>query len=220
MFLACCTRPDIAFAVSLLARHTHAPTARHWHGIQNILKYIRADTALGLHYSKGSASPLQLSIYADAGFISDITAGKSQTGILVFLGDCLISWRSFKQTMVSTSSNHAELMAVYEAIREMLFLRRIIHEITTDLQLPSSQPISIIREDNQACLKQLAAGYVHTEMTKHIAPKFFFIKESITDQARLEYISSSNNLADLLTKTLPTVAFNFLRDSLNLRSAK
>ena len=30
MYLANCTRPDIAFAVNLLARHSTTPTKRHW----------------------------------------------------------------------------------------------------------------------------------------------------------------------------------------------
>ena len=32
MYLANSTRPNIAFAVSLLARHSAAPTKRHWTG--------------------------------------------------------------------------------------------------------------------------------------------------------------------------------------------
>ena len=36
MYLANCTRPDIAFAVNLLARHSAVPTKRHWSGVKNI----------------------------------------------------------------------------------------------------------------------------------------------------------------------------------------
>ena len=41
MYVANCTRPDIAFAVNLLARHSAAPTKRHWTGVKNILRYLR-----------------------------------------------------------------------------------------------------------------------------------------------------------------------------------
>jgi hypothetical protein len=34
MYLANSTRPDIAFAVNLLARYSAAPTKRHWTGIK------------------------------------------------------------------------------------------------------------------------------------------------------------------------------------------
>jgi len=37
MYLANSIRPDIAFAVNLLARHSAAPTKRHWIGVKQIL---------------------------------------------------------------------------------------------------------------------------------------------------------------------------------------
>ena len=40
MYLANCTRPDIAFVVNLLARHSAAPTKRHWSGVKNIFRYL------------------------------------------------------------------------------------------------------------------------------------------------------------------------------------
>ena len=40
MYLANSTRPDIAFAVNLLARHSAAPTKHHWLGIKTIIRYL------------------------------------------------------------------------------------------------------------------------------------------------------------------------------------
>lgn len=37
MYLASHTRPDIAFAVNLLARYNSSPTRRHWNGVKHIL---------------------------------------------------------------------------------------------------------------------------------------------------------------------------------------
>ena len=44
MYLANCTRPDIAYAVNLLARYSSAPTRRHWNGIKHILRYLHETT--------------------------------------------------------------------------------------------------------------------------------------------------------------------------------
>ncbi|WKA03311.1 hypothetical protein VitviT2T_021428 [Vitis vinifera] len=65
MYLANCTRPDIAFSVNLLARYSSAPTRRHWNGIKHILRYLRGTTDMGLFYSRESKQ--QLLGYADAG---------------------------------------------------------------------------------------------------------------------------------------------------------
>jgi len=54
MYLANCTRPDIAFAVNLLARFSSCPTKRYWKGIKHIFRYIRGTSDLGLFYSNNS----------------------------------------------------------------------------------------------------------------------------------------------------------------------
>jgi len=50
MYLANSTRPDIAFAVNLLARHSAAPTKRHWAGGKQILRYLNGTKDLGLFF--------------------------------------------------------------------------------------------------------------------------------------------------------------------------
>ena len=69
MYLATCTRPDIAFPVNLLSRYSSAPTRRHWNGIKHILRYLKETYDMGLFYSKESKQ--QLLGYADAGYLSD-----------------------------------------------------------------------------------------------------------------------------------------------------
>ena len=94
MYLANYTRPDIAFAVNLLARYSSAPTRRHWNGIKHILRYLRGTTDLGLLYSNGSKP--QLVGYADAGYLSNPHKDRSQIGYLFTNGNTAISWRSVK----------------------------------------------------------------------------------------------------------------------------
>ncbi|XP_059627367.1 secreted RxLR effector protein 161-like [Cornus florida] len=113
MYLTNCTRPDIAFAVNLLARYSSAPTRRHWNGVKHIMRYLRGTTDIGLFYLRKSKP--QLIGYADAGYLSDPHTARSQTGYLFTCGGTAISWRSMKQTMTATSSNHSEILAIHEA---------------------------------------------------------------------------------------------------------
>ncbi|KAL6329080.1 hypothetical protein AAG906_007370 [Vitis piasezkii] len=115
MYLANCTRLDIAFSVNLLARYSFALTKRHWNEIKHILHYFRGTSDMGLYYSKESKS--QLIGYADAEYLSDPHKTRSQTGYVFTYGGTTISWRSVKQTMVATSSNHSEILVIYEASR-------------------------------------------------------------------------------------------------------
>ena len=66
-----------------------------------------------------------------------------------------------------------------------------------------------IFEDNSACIAQLKEGYIKSDRTKHIPPRFFsYIKElEKNKEVDIEYIRSCKNPADLFTKTLPTTTF-------------
>ncbi|XP_048635046.1 secreted RxLR effector protein 161-like [Brassica napus] len=46
LYLANCTRPDIAFATNLLAIYSSAPTRRHWDGIKHLFRYLQETIAL------------------------------------------------------------------------------------------------------------------------------------------------------------------------------
>lgn len=207
MYLANCTRPDISFAVNLLARFSSSPTKRHWNGIKHIFRYLRGTVDLGLFYSNNSKQ--ELIGYADAGYLSDPHKAKSQTGYVFMNGGTAISWRSQKQTLVATSSNHAEIIALHEASRECVWLRSMTQIILTSCGLENDKSPTLIYEDNAACVAQMKEGYIKSDRTKHIPPRFFsYTQDLIKDnQIEIRYIQSSNNSADLFTKALPTAIF-------------
>ena len=71
----------------------------------------------------------QLLEYANARYLSDPHKGKSQTGYVFNCNGTAISWRSVKQTMVATSSNHSEILTIHETSRECIWLRSMIQRI-------------------------------------------------------------------------------------------
>ncbi|BBG98890.1 Disease resistance protein CC-NBS-LRR class family [Prunus dulcis] len=209
LYLAQCTRPDISFSVNLLARYSSAPTWRHWTGIKHVLRYLRGTTDMGLFYSSESTNAQSIIGYADAGYLSDPHQGRSQTGYVFTCGGTAISWRSTKQTLVATSSNHSEILALHEASRECVWLRSVIHHIRSTCALPSTTDTpTILNEDNAACIAQITGGYIKGDRTKHISPKFFYTHElQKSQEIKVRQIRSSDNLADLFTKSLPKYTF-------------
>jgi hypothetical protein len=95
MYLANCTRSDIAFAVNLLARNNTAPTRRHWVGVKTILRYLKGTQDLGLWFPK--RGDVTMVGYVDAGYMS---YPHNVTGFVFLYGGADISWRSVKQTLV------------------------------------------------------------------------------------------------------------------------
>ena len=217
MYLANCTRPDIAFSVNLLARYSSAPTRRHWKGIQHILRYLSGTTDMGLFYSNKSKE--KLLGYADAGYLSDPHKARSQTGYVFNYNRTAISWRSVKQTTVATSSNHSEIIAIHEASCECIWLRSMIHHIQESCGLSSvKDKPTILFEDNVACIAQIKGGYIKGDRTKHISPKFFYTHEfQKNGEIDVQQIRSNDNLADLFTKALPTSTFKKLIYKVGMR---
>ena len=174
MYLANCTRPDIAFAVNLLARHSAAPTKRYWTGVKNIFRYLQGTKDLGLFFQFQRNLDIDMIGYADAGYLSDPHNARSQTGFVILHGGTAISWKSSKQTLVATSTNHSQIISLFEATRECVWLRRMINHIQKSCGKGSIESPTIIYEDNAACVAQMQTGYIKSNITKHISPKLFF----------------------------------------------
>ncbi|KAL6567812.1 hypothetical protein OROGR_001480 [Orobanche gracilis] len=239
LYLAQCTRPDIAFSVNLLARFSSAPTQRHWNSIKNVFRYLKGTIDMGLFFpyklAKGIASvkakakvnanaieptPTNVLVgFADTGYLSDPHKGRSQTGYVFAIGNTAISWRSTKQTLVATSSNHAEIIALHETVRECVWLRTIITHIRGNSGLSNvTETPTCIYEDNAACIEQMKLGYIKGDNTKHISPKFFYNQQQqALLNIQVKQVKSEENVADLFTKSLPRAVFEKHVRSIGMR---
>ncbi|KAJ9510638.1 hypothetical protein QJQ45_027557, partial [Haematococcus lacustris] len=130
LYLTCCTRPDIAFAVGALARHMSAPTSQHWAAACSVLCYLKGTADQGLLF--GGVSGLQG--FSDADYAGDKDTARSTTGYIFTLNGGAISWSSRLQPTVAMSTAEAEHMAASSAAKEALWLRKLMR----DLQLHAS----------------------------------------------------------------------------------
>nr|GEY15539.1 retrotransposon protein, putative, Ty1-copia subclass [Tanacetum cinerariifolium] len=169
MCLTNCTRLDISFAVNLLARFSSSPTKRHWNGIKHIFRYLQGTTKLGLFYSNNSKQGLVG--YADASYLSDPHKARSQTGYIFLNGGTTISWR-FKKTLVAS--------------RECVRLRLMTQLIVTSCGLNIEKSLTIIHEDNAACVTQMKEGYIKNDRTNHIPPRYFKYTQDLIKDNQIE----------------------------------
>jgi len=71
--------------------------------------------------------------------------------------------------------------------------------------------------NNVVCIAQLRGGYIEGNKTKYISPIFFFTHDLKTkDEINVQQVPSSDNLADMLTKALPTSIFEKLRNKIGM----
>ena len=171
-----------------------------------------------LFYSKEIISS-RLVRYTDVGYKSDPHKARSQTGYLFCYNGTTISWRFTKKTLVATFTNHFEIISLYEAGKECVWLRSVISHIQNICQITSvnNSPI-IIYEDNDVCVVQVRERYIKGDKTKHISPKFFYTHElQESRQVDIKQIRSVDNLANLFTKALPTSTFEKLVYGIGMR---
>ena len=94
LYLSGKTRPDVTFAVSQVARFTHAPKASHAAAVKKILRYLSRTINQGLIITK--SDQLLLAVYPDTDFAglfnqdpsSSTSSAKSTTGYLIKLAGC------------------------------------------------------------------------------------------------------------------------------------
>jgi hypothetical protein len=136
---------------------------------------------------------------------------KEHLGCCFSLGSTMITWFNRKQTSVALSSVEAEYMAVSMASCEAIWL----HKLLTCLFDQELEP-TVIYCDNQSCIK-LSENPVFHDRSKHIEIIYHFIRDRIQKGAvKLQYISTDEQVADILTKPLEKGKFVFFRDRLGV----
>ena len=207
LWLAACTRPDLAYAMSVLARFVSNPAKIHYVALQRVLVYVR-DTAsqeLVFRAPKSNSDPLVLTAYSDANWAEN----QSTCGACLFLGGCLINWYSRLQKSVSHSSAESEYVAASMAAREAIFIR----DVLTDLGELRPGPTTLYLDSKSAI--DMAFDPVAFKKTKHILRDAFFLRDKVARQVFSPvHVSSEEQLADMLTKAVNKAIFTRLRDRL------
>ena len=205
LYLSNKTRPDIAYAVSSVARYCSKPTRNHWTAAKRILRYLKGTHDYGLLYQKKSS--VELLGYSGADWAGDVGDRKSTSGYVFFLGGAAVSWKSCKQTSVALSTAEAEYIALSGAFQEAMWFQQLIADV-----LNKRVQETTIFEDNQSTICLAKNQHVHGR-TKHVDIKYHFIRDLVeAKRVKLVYCASENMIADMLTKGLPIKQFEKLRE--------
>ncbi|CAI7740192.1 unnamed protein product [Closterium sp. NIES-54] len=197
MYLMTCTRPDLAYPLSILACYVapgrHRP--EHMAAAKRVLRYSCSTSGLGLVL--GGRSPVVLTGHADASWVDDLAMQRSSQGYTFGLGSGSFSWRSTRSSSVLSSSCEAEIYAGAMAAQELRWLTYLLADLG---EPPRSPPILYV--DNKAMLA-LCQEHRLEHRTKHIALCYFLARElQQRGQLRLAYVASQANTAYIFTKAL------------------
>ncbi|CAI7790116.1 unnamed protein product [Closterium sp. NIES-53] len=197
MYVITCTRPDLAYPLSLLARYVAPGRHRqvHWDAAKRVLRYLCSTSSMGLVL--GGRARVVLTGHADASWVDDLATQRSSQGYTFRLGSGSVSWRSTRSSSVLSSSCEAEIYAGAMAAQELCWLTYLL----TDLGEPPRSP-PVLYVDNKAMLA-LCQEHRLEHKTKHIVLRYFLARElQQRGQLGLAYVASQANTADVFTKAL------------------
>ncbi|CAI7923294.1 unnamed protein product [Closterium sp. NIES-54] len=198
MYLMACTRPELAYPLSLLARYVAPDRHRkvHWDAAKRVLRYLCSTS--GMWLVLGGRGLVVLIGHADASWVDDSATQRSSQGYTFSLCSGSVSWRSTRSSSVLSSSCEAEIYAGAMAAQELRWLTYLL----TDLgEQPRSPPVLYV--DNKAMIA-LCQEHRLEHRTKHIALRYFLARElQQRGQLRLAYVATRANTADIFTKALP-----------------
>nr|GEY20534.1 copia protein [Tanacetum cinerariifolium] len=211
LFYLTASRPDIMFSVCLCACFQEAPKTSHLEAVKRISQYITGTTHLGLWYPKGT--DIEAVVYVDSDHAGDYVDRKSISGICTFVGCCLTSWFSKKQTALAISTTEAEYISTEKACQQALWMKQAL--IDYDVQ-PND---ILIMCDNKGAIN-LSENPAQHSRTKHIEIRQHFLRDNVQKgHISIKKVSSVDNIVDVLTKPLKRELFNYLRLSLGMMGA-
>lgn len=194
MYAAMATRPDIAFATQRLSRRLDKATNLWMNAAIHLLRYLSGSKDRGLIIFKGKQTET-LEIFSDADYAGDVDTALSTTGVLaVFNGSC-ITWTSRLQKTVTLSTLEAEYVALHEAVKEALWLQRVLSELKIEVV-----PVSIWVDEGAIATAKDTRFH---QRTKHINVKFHFVRQHQGKEVSIKHMPTAEQKADVLTKLLP-----------------
>ncbi|GKD32500.1 retrovirus-related pol polyprotein from transposon TNT 1-94 [Tanacetum coccineum] len=196
------SKPDIMFSVCLCVRFQEAPKISHLEAVKRIFRYIKGTTHLGLWYPKGT--DIETVVYADSDHAGDYVDRKSTSGIFTFVGCCLASWFSKKQTTLAISTTKAKYVSAGKTCQQALSMKQAL--IDYDVRF-DDVPIMC---DNKGAI-DLSKNPVQHSRTKHIKIRHHFLCDNVQKgHISIEKVPSVNNIANILMKPLKHESFNYL----------
>ncbi|KAH9658913.1 hypothetical protein KPL70_023664 [Citrus sinensis] len=205
------TRPKIAYAVNKLSQFMASPLQPHWLACKRVLRYLKETIDYDLSFRKSDS--FDLVAYSDADWGSDPDDRRSTSGYCIYLGDNLVSWSSKKQSVVSKSSAESEYRAMALACTEITWICSVLKEINVKL---SCTPLLL---SNSTSAAAIATNPILHSKTKHIEIDIHFVRDMVEKkEVEVAFVSTNDQIANVLTKPLTYPKFSFFRNKLKVSS--
>jgi hypothetical protein len=206
LYMAKRGRPDILTAVSFLTTRVNSPNKGDYKKLKRLSSYLNGTKEMKLILKANI--PFKLHCYVDASYAVHVD-GKGRTGNVVTLGTGAFKIMSTKHNIVTKSSTEAEIVGVSDGMGSNLGFMYLMEEQGYDVK-----PL-ILYQDNTSAITLMEKGRSTSQRTKHIATRYFFIKDRINSgEIKLVHMGTKDMIADFYTKPLQGDVFRIMRDKI------
>ena len=188
MYACTSTRPDIAFAVQYLCRCLHKPTPALLTECDFVLSYLSRTASVGLTYTREEQ---RLRGFSDASW----ETSASTSGWLVLWQSAALTWGSRKQKSIALSTCEAEIIALSEAAKDVVYLRKLVR----GLGVPEPDATTLSTDSQSA--RDVSYNPTHHDKMKHVLRRHFYVRDMVESfELVVPFVRTDENPADFLTK--------------------
>ncbi|RVW94946.1 Retrovirus-related Pol polyprotein from transposon RE1 [Vitis vinifera] len=180
------TRPNLAYALSVVSQYMHNPGEQHINAVMRILRYLKNAPGKGILFTK-NVDHQSIEVYTDADWACAVDDRRSTSGYFTFVGGNLVTWKNKKQNVVARSSAEVEFRGMTLGLCETLWLRLLLQDLVQ---------------------------YDHTKHVE--VDRFFIKEKLDDKIVELPKIRSEDQLADILTTAVSSRVFSKFLDKLGM----
>jgi len=197
LFIGRMTRPEISIHINLLEQRKKDHDRNNYQTALKVLKYLYLTKFDGLHLKK--ADDLEIRIYVDASYGGE--KSRSQSGVMMTLGNPLLGWYSRRQEIVSLSITEAEYIADCEGAKDSAWVQQFLAELGI-----TTRPT--VNTDSERAYN-LSKVSKFARRSRHIEHQYHYLCQQVrSGKLRIRTIAGKNNPADILMKLLPMRVMN------------
>ena len=202
------TIPQLKYPTGQLCRTMQNPTKSNQADLKRLVRWLAGNRDRGLVLGKGDLTCRALS---DSDWAADRITRRSCSGTMVCVGHSLVLAKSKLQSLTAQSSMEAELIAMTECSKTVVYVRDLLNE----LGFPQREA-SILLVDNQSAI-MMSRSQMQVYRNRHIPIRYFVCKDLIRQGIiDVQWVASADNTSDILTKCVTSELFLKHQDDISV----
>jgi hypothetical protein len=196
MYIASCTRPDLCYTASMLARFMSNPNDQHMAQALRAVRYLSKSRAYRLAIGCAPSPAAPLVVWSDSDHAGCVESRRSVAGHVVCVLGSTVHWRSVRQSTVAKSTMIAEYYAASAAADGIVYFRQLLHELGYSLG-----PTPLMCDNESAC--SILDKPVVNDRSRYAAVNAHYVRERVyLGEVKIVSARTAEMRADCMTKAL------------------